>query len=74
MRQALANPAAFAETMRSRGMASAKLPGGTQVEGLPVVSVPADPMDRIARLVDLRDRGALTEDEFQAQKKRILGE
>jgi hypothetical protein len=73
MRQALANPAAFAETMRSRGITSAELPGGAQV-GLPVVSVPADPMDRIARLADLRDRGALTEDEFQAQKKRILGE
>jgi Short C-terminal domain len=70
MRQALADPAAFAETMRGRGMASAQLPWGTQVEGAPPT---ADPVDRIAKLADLRDRGALTEDEFQAQKKRILG-
>jgi hypothetical protein len=71
MRQALADPAAFAETIRGRAMASAQLPWGTQLEG---TASSADPMDRIAKLADLRDRGALTEDEFQAQKKRILGE
>ncbi len=73
MRQALADPAAFAETMRARGNASAHLPGGAQVAGAPGPST-ADPVDRIAKLADLRDRGAVSEDEFQAQKKRILGE
>jgi hypothetical protein len=33
----------------------------------------ADPLvDRLARLADLRDRGALTEAEFQAQKAKLL--
>ena len=73
IRQALADPAAFAERMRARGAASAQLPWGPQVAGAPGAST-ADPVDRIARLADLRDRGALTEGEFQAQKRRILGE
>jgi hypothetical protein len=32
-----------------------------------------DPADEIAKLADLRDRGALTEAEFEAQKKKVLG-
>jgi len=33
----------------------------------------ADPLvDRLARLADLRDRGVLTEAEFQAQKAKLL--
>jgi Short C-terminal domain len=32
-----------------------------------------DPADQIAKLADLRDRGALTDEEFQAEKKKILG-
>ena len=32
-----------------------------------------DPLvDRLARLADLRDRGVLTEAEFQAQKAKLL--
>jgi hypothetical protein len=73
MQQALADPTAFAEMMRARVMASAQLPQNAQLAGAPAAST-ADPVDRIARLADLRDRGALTEQEFQAQKKRILGE
>lgn len=73
IRQALSDPAAFAERTRASGVASAQLPWSTQVAGAPGAST-ADPVDRIARLADLRDRGALTEGEFQAQKKRILGE
>jgi hypothetical protein len=30
--------------------------------------------DALTKLANLRDRGALTEDEFQAQKKKLLGE
>lgn len=73
MRQALANPAVFAEKMRAQGMASAGLPRGAQAAAAPAASAPVDLVDRVAKLADLRDRGALTEDEFQAQKKRILG-
>lgn len=34
----------------------------------------ADSLDRLERLVKLRDEGALTPDEFEAQKTRLLGE
>jgi hypothetical protein len=74
VRQALADPAAFAERMRAQGMASAQVPWSTHAAGAPGASTPVDPMDRIARIADLRDRGALTESEFQAQKERILAD
>jgi hypothetical protein len=31
-------------------------------------------VNQLAKLADLRDRGALTNDEFEAQKWRILGQ
>jgi hypothetical protein len=31
-----------------------------------------DPIDQLARLADLHDRGALTDDEFAAEKAKIL--
>lgn len=34
---------------------------------------PVGVVDALAKLADLRERGALTEEEFQAQKARILG-
>jgi hypothetical protein len=33
----------------------------------------ADPVDRLAKLADLRDRGAITDAEFEAEKAKILG-
>jgi uncharacterized membrane protein YdbT with pleckstrin-like domain len=33
----------------------------------------ASPAEELARLADLRDRGVLSEEEFQAQKSRLLG-
>ncbi len=33
-----------------------------------------DPVDQLSKLADLRDRGALTDEEFAAQKARILGQ
>ena len=44
--------------------------GTPQDGGIPV----QDPTDRLARLADLRDRGVLTDGEFEAQKARILAE
>jgi hypothetical protein len=32
-----------------------------------------DPYERLARLADLRDRNVITEDEFQREKRKILG-
>jgi hypothetical protein len=34
----------------------------------------SDPVDQLAKLADLRDRGVLTNEEFEAQKRRILGQ
>jgi hypothetical protein len=33
-----------------------------------------DPIDQLTRLADLHDRGALTDEEFDAQKRRLLGD
>jgi hypothetical protein len=33
-----------------------------------------DPLDRLSKLADLHDRGALTDAEFEAQKQKLLGE
>ncbi len=33
-----------------------------------------DPVDRLERLAALKDRGLITDDEFEQQKRRILGE
>jgi len=33
----------------------------------------ASPADELAKLAELRDQGVLTEEEFEAQKKRVLG-
>ena len=52
---------------------------GSPVAGSPAAGAPAsapapdDHLAQLERLGDLRDRGVLTEDEFQAEKRRILG-
>jgi uncharacterized membrane protein YdbT with pleckstrin-like domain len=46
--------------------------GPTHVEA-PVAST-ASSADELARLAELRDRGVLTEEEFQTQKTRLLGQ
>jgi uncharacterized membrane protein YdbT with pleckstrin-like domain len=43
-----------------------------QRAGGPVVQAPST-TEELARLADLRDRGVLTEEEFQAQKAKLLG-
>jgi hypothetical protein len=40
----------------------------------PVASGTQDPLDRLEKLAKLRDSGALTEQEFTAQKAKILGD
>jgi Short C-terminal domain len=34
----------------------------------------SDPLDRLTKLADLKERGALSDDEFAAEKAKILGE
>ena len=45
--------------------------GGQAVAGRP--AAPADPIPRLRELAALRDQGVLTEEEFTAQKARLLG-
>ena len=50
------------QTMRMQGGVRGPTPG------------PPSMTEELQRLADLRDRGAITEAEFQAQKRRLLGE
>ncbi|MEA2412442.1 MAG: Short C-terminal domain [Thermoleophilaceae bacterium] len=43
-------------------------PGGS------AAPAPRDRLDQLEKLGDLRDRGILTPDEFEAQKRQLLGE
>jgi hypothetical protein len=42
--------------------------------GLAASDGPEDPLDKIARLAQLRDSGALTQEEFDREKTRLLGQ
>jgi len=46
-------------------------PATAPVEAPPPAA--ADPLDQLKELGDLRDRGVLTDAEFEAQKAKILG-
>ena len=47
---------------------------GDGVVGGAAAAAEEDPLDKIERLAQLRDRGVITEDEFQEQKQRLLGQ
>jgi hypothetical protein len=40
----------------------------------PVSAPPADPMDQLAKLGELKQQGVLTEEEFAAQKAKLLAQ
>ncbi len=71
MRAAISDPEGFREQMRTQGPAAFGLTG--TMMGVP--QQPAeDPLDRLKKLADLHERGALTDEEFAEQKRKILGE
>jgi Short C-terminal domain len=75
MQQALADPAAFQQKMREQSAAGIDpLTGQSFAQPAPAQAAAADPVDQLEKLADLRDRGVLTPEEFEAQKRRILGE
>lgn len=48
--------------------------GGQSLQDMMSQSVaPADPAEQLSKLADLRDRGVLSDEEFAAQKAKILG-
>jgi uncharacterized membrane protein YdbT with pleckstrin-like domain len=53
-------------TMKMQGAAPAQAPAQAPVP-------PPSVTEELQRLADLKDRGAITEEEFQAQKSRLLG-
>lgn len=65
-----ADPQAIAAKINEIRAAAGQPPA--QTFGAPPPQV--DPVEQLAKLADLRDRGVLTELEFQAQKQRILGQ
>ena len=59
------DPEAFqSQVYRAREERSLQLEGGARTP---------DPVDQLARLADLRDRGAISDEEFEAKKRDLLG-
>jgi hypothetical protein len=54
---------------RSHPLFGANQPAGTAIDGSPSSSI----ADEIAKLGDLRSQGLLTDEEFAAQKSKVLG-
>lgn len=71
IRRAIADPTAFREEMMRRGAEMQQQAFGA---AMPAPQAQQDPIDRLERLAALKDRGLLTDDEFEQQKRRILGE
>jgi hypothetical protein len=74
MRAATSDRDGFKKLMREQGPAAFGLKG--HMQGSPAGgAAPAseDPLDRLSKLADLHDRGALTDAEFETEKKKLLG-
>jgi len=67
-------PATSSPTMPS-GLGSFSTPTVTAPAAAPTPSAPSnDALDKIAKLAKLREQGALTEDEFNREKAKLLSE
>ncbi len=78
IRRAMSDPNGFrAEIMQrsaeiqQQAMAAMQAQQAAQAHATPAQD--ADPVDRLERLAALKDRGLLTDEEFDQQKRRILG-
>ena len=47
--------------------------GGEEYSAEPAASAEPDPMEQLERLAKLHEEGALTDEEFAAQKAKLLG-
>lgn len=76
LREGMDDPKALRERLNHDIAAGAfQVPGGMPGATPPAAPPPPaseDPIARLERLADLRDRGALTPEEFEEQKRRIL--
>jgi putative oligomerization/nucleic acid binding protein len=57
----------------SRRMADQQAPQQAAPPPAPASAAPPDDMAQIQQLATMKDQGLLTEEEFQAKKKQILG-
>jgi hypothetical protein len=62
------------ELSASMGAAARTMLAGDQVVQGGITSGSAAAVDALAKLADLRDRGVVTQEEFEAQKHKLLGE
>lgn len=75
IRQAMADPSGFRNEMMRRAteMQEQALQAMRPPATKPAPQQGSDVIDRLERLAALKDRGVLTDDEFEEQKRRILG-
>lgn len=71
IRQAMADPNALRETMMRRGMEMQDQAVNVVWSSAPPHS--SEPIDRLERLAALKERGMLTDAEFEQPKRHILG-
>jgi len=74
--QAIADPNGFRAQMMQRG-AEIQQQAIAAMQAAQAQTTPPpsnDPVDRLERLAALKDRGLITDDEFEQQKRRILSE
>ena len=79
LQQAATDPEGFRQRLRAQapgsgGSAFVVTPDGLTPLGTPTRRPSTDVADTLTKLADLHDRGALTDDEFAAEKAKILGE
>ncbi|OBF55022.1 hypothetical protein A5756_00520 [Mycobacterium sp. 852002-53434_SCH5985345] len=72
IRQAIADPTAFRDEMMRRGAEMQQQALGAMQAAQ--TQQAADPIERLERLAALKDRGLLTDEEFEQQKRKILGD
>lgn len=70
IRRAIADPTAFREEMMRRGAEMQQQALGA----MQAAQAQQDPIERLERLAALKERGLLTDAEFEQQKRKILGE
>ena len=73
IRQAIADPNAFRAQMM-QAMTAMQAAQAQAAQAPPTPPASNDPVDRLERLAALKDRGLINDDEFEQQKRRILGE
>jgi len=59
---------------RRRQQATTPQVGGPQWYPQPPASSVPDPINQVRQLADLRDSGAISEEEYQARKNKLLGD